>query len=329
MKGEYYVDSNGNECFDTEKMEKEEFERVMAEHRLWLSDHEKGKRAYLRDTDLSEMDLSGMDFSYADMCGINLFRSNLTGTNLSHADLKQGFLHDADLTGAIVEKADFFGANLTMAKLDKCAGSEARFAFSRMWGCQIKSAELKKAFYFGAQVCDCDFSGSDLEAANFSTADLDNSVFVDTNLKDADFFDADRTYWCDFENADMTGVKVYGIDLNPENLKGVKGLHMPLYCPEEGSFVAWKKCREGKVVKLLVPEHAGRKGNTLHTCRATEVVVLDIYDTNGLPVEEAVPIDYRPKVEAEIDNIHYTRKLYKDDENTVVKVAYGTIDWRR
>ena len=189
MKGEYYVDSNGNECFDTEKMEKEEFERVMAEHRLWLSDHEKGKRAYLRDTDLSEMDLSGMDFSYADMCGINLFRSNLTGTNLSHADLKQGFLHDADLTGAIVEKADFFGANLTMAKLDKCAGSEARFAFSRMWGCQIKSAELKKAFYFGAQVCDCDFSGSDLEAANFSTADLDNSVFVDTNLKDADFFD--------------------------------------------------------------------------------------------------------------------------------------------
>ena len=40
----------------------------------------------------------------------------------------------------------------------------------------------------------------------------------------------------------------------------------------------------------MVPEHAGRKGNTLHTCRATEVVVLDIYDTNGLPVEEAVSI---------------------------------------
>ncbi len=39
-------------------------------------------------------------------------------------------------------------------------------------------------------------------------------------------------------DADLTGVKVYGIDLNPENLKGVKGLHMPLYCPEEGSFVA-------------------------------------------------------------------------------------------
>jgi hypothetical protein len=73
-------------------------------------------------------------------------------------------------------------------------------------------------------------------------------------------------------------------------LKGVKGLYRPLYCPEDGSFIAWKKCREGKVVKLLIPEHAKRKGYSLDSCRASEVVVLEVYDKNGNSVDEASSI---------------------------------------
>ncbi len=71
------------------KMEKAEFEKIMSEHKLWLEDHEKGKRADFGDIDLSGMDLSGMDFSYADMEGVNLSDANLTGANLSHAYLRQ------------------------------------------------------------------------------------------------------------------------------------------------------------------------------------------------------------------------------------------------
>ncbi|SFL05558.1 Pentapeptide repeat-containing protein [Lachnospiraceae bacterium KH1T2] len=125
--GEFIQISMDMTILGQKKIEKAEFDKIMAEHKLWLADHEKGKRADFNGMDLSGMDLSGMDLSYADMTG--------------------------------------------------------------------------------AGVCE--------------------------------------------------------IDLNPENLKGVKGLYMPIFCPEEGSFTAWKKCR------------------------ASEAVVLEIFDKDGTPVEDA------------------------------------------
>jgi hypothetical protein len=116
---------------------------------------------------------------------------------------------------------------------------------------------------------------------------MDNAVFTEVNLRSTSFTYAKRAFWCDFKNADMTGVCLDEVDLDPERLKGTKGLYMPLCCPEEGSFIAWKKCREGKIVKLLIPEHAERKGNIVSSCRASEAMVLEIYDKDGDPIDEA------------------------------------------
>jgi uncharacterized protein YjbI with pentapeptide repeats len=182
------------------KIENNEFEQIMREHKRWLQDKSTGKRADFRDIDLSEKDLSGIDLSYADL------------------------------------------------------------------------------------------QGSNLEEAYFVHTDLDNSVFEDTNLKNADFDHARRAYWSNFRNADMTGASVENVNLDLNKFEGVKGLYIPLYCPEEGSFIAWKKCREGKVVKLLIPEHAERKGNSIYSLRASEAEVLEIYDKDGNPVDEAVSI---------------------------------------
>lgn len=59
-------------------------------------------------------------------------------------------------------------------------------------------------------------------------------------------------------------------------------------CPEEGSFVAWKKCRNGKIVKLLVPEDAKRSSAGGTKCRCSKAIVLDIEDRDGKLVSEAV-----------------------------------------
>ena len=280
----------GMNIVNQKKIDKDELNKIMEEHALWLKDHDKGKRADLSTKDLSNMDLSGIDFSYADIQEVDLMEANLKGANLSHADLRKGLLHGVNLTNAVIDETDFTKATLMHAVLNGCKGTKAYFPFACMWGCEIKNASLKKASFLGAEVCDCDFTGSYLEDAGFVNADMDNAIFVDTNLKNADFYAAGRSYWCDFENADMTGVRVYGLDLDVEKLKGVKGLNMPIYCPEEGSFIAWKKCREGKVVKLMIPEHAERKGNTPRSCRASEAVVLEIYDKDGNPAENAVSI---------------------------------------
>ncbi len=279
--------SMGMTILGQKKIEKAEFDKIMAEHKLWLANHEKGKRADLSDRDLSGMDLSGIDLSYADMEGVNLHDAKLIGTNLSNACLREAFLLGVNLTKAKVDETDFCNATITHAKLNECKGNKTRFLFACMWDCEIKEASLKKAGFLYAEVCDCNFTGSDIEEADFCGADMDNAVFINTNLRNAEFIYSKRTYWCDFMDADMTGARIHEIDLNPENLKGVKGLHMPIFCPEEGSFTAWKKCRDGKVVKLFIPEHAERKGNSLHSCRASEAVVLEIFDKDGNPVEDA------------------------------------------
>lgn len=269
------------------KIERAEFDHRMKEHAKWLKDHKEGKRADLRDVDLGDMDLTEMDFSYADMTGVSLRDSDLTGANLSYANLWRAFLFNANLTRTILDETVLLGADFREAVLDECKGEKAQFSFAQMGNCDIKNASLKKASFLGADLYNCDFTGSDLEEAGFAGADFDDSIFVDTKLCNADFSYAQRTYWTDFANSDMTGLRTAGVDLNPDKIKGVKGLHMHLFCPEEGSFIAWKKCREEKIVKLLIPEHAGRKGNTANNCRASEAVVLEIYDKDGNPVDEA------------------------------------------
>jgi hypothetical protein len=207
---------------------------------------------------------------------------------LSYANLWEADLHNAKLKGATVDGTNFMSANLTRAVLDECKGESTRFSLVCMWECSIKNACLKKASFFDSKICDCDFSGSNLERAFFVGADFDDSVFENTRLCDAFLDSADRTYWTNFANSDMTGVSALGVDFNPANLKGVKGLYRPSFCPEEGSFIAWKKCRDGKIVKLLIPEHAERKGYSIDSCRASEAVVLEIYAKEGNSVDEAV-----------------------------------------
>jgi uncharacterized protein YjbI with pentapeptide repeats len=280
--------SMGMTILSQKKIERSEFDRRMEEHAKWLKNNKEGQRADFSDIDLSSMDLSGMDFSYAEMRGVNLSNANLKNTNLSHADLWESYLHKADLTGALIEGTVLYGSNLTLAKFNECKGERACFSFACMWDCEIKSAKLKKANFLEAQICNCDFTGSDLEEACFACADFDDATFVNTRLINADLDFAKRTHWTNFANSDLTGLSTTCVDFDPDNLKGVKGLHMPLFCPEEGSFIAWKKCRAGKIVKLLIPEDAERKGNSLNSCRASKAIVLEIYDRDGNTVKEAV-----------------------------------------
>lgn len=280
--------SMGIHALTQKKIERSEFDRRMEEHAKWLKNHEEGKRADFSDVDLSDMNLTDMDLSYAEMKGVNLSGANLTRANLSHANLWGAYLHNINLTEAILEETLFINANLTLSKLNGCRGEKTRFTFVCMWDCEVKNASLKKANFLEAQICNCDFTGSDLEESCFACADFDDAIFVNTKLCNADFDFADRTYWTDFAGSDMTGISTADVDFDPDNLKGVNGLHTPLFCPEEGSFIAWKKCRDGKVVKLLIPEDAERKGSTLHSCRASKAVVLEIFDREGNPVDEAV-----------------------------------------
>ena len=76
-------------------MTQEVLNEIIKQHKLWLKDDKKGKRANLRFVDLSNANLR-----YADLSNANLHNADLSNADLSNADLRYANLHNADLNFA-------------------------------------------------------------------------------------------------------------------------------------------------------------------------------------------------------------------------------------
>ena len=130
-----------------------------------------------------------------------------------------------------------------------------------------------------------DLSGDDLRGAYLCNADLRNAYLHNTDLRDVDLYHADlrnaHLYNADLRDADLRCANLTGTDLKNVNLMGIKtNMYTSGYnlaCPEEGSFIGYKKA--GKcIVKLLIPEDAKRSSATTAKCRCDKAKVLDIED---------------------------------------------------
>ena len=126
-----------------------------------------------------------------------------------------------------------------------------------------------------ANLCDADLCGADLCDADLRDANLRGADLRDANLRDA--------YLCD---ADLRGANLRGADLRGANLRGAdlcgaKNVSfVPMTCPDNGSFTAWKKAH-GHIVKLLIPEDARRSSATGRKCRCDKAVVVAIETVIG------------------------------------------------
>ena len=115
----------------------------------------------------------------------------------------------------------------------------------------------------GADLCDANLRGADLRGADLRGADLRGA-----NLR----------------GADLRGADLRGADLCDANLRDAKaGERTAMYhlaCPEEGTFIGFKKCQsyEGEVVlvKLEIPEDAKRSSATTRKCRCSKAKVISI-----------------------------------------------------
>ena len=77
------------------------------------------------------------------------------------------------------------------------------------------------------------------------------------------------------------GANLYGADLRGADLRGADNADQALaqiqIIPETGSFDAWKKCRNGVIVKLSIPEDAQRSHGNERKCRASKALVLEVF----------------------------------------------------
>ena len=165
----------------------------------------------------------------------------------------------ADLSGADIYGLDLRGANL--------------------YGANLIRADLRVAYLIKADLREANLRGANLSGADLSGADLSGADLYGVNLRGANL-----------RGADLSGADLRGADLREANLRGAK--NMPSYacrlvCPEEGSFIGFKKAhttvpdfREA-IVKLLITEDAKRSSATTRKCRCDKAKVISITSLDG------------------------------------------------
>ena len=121
-------------------------------------------------------------------------------------------------------------------------------------------------------------SGADLSWANLSGADLSGANLSGANLSWENLSGAD------LRRANLSWANLSGANLSWENLTNVKynenTAFFALCCPEEGSFIGFKKAG-GKIIKLLIPEDSKRSSATTRKCRCSKAKVLSITEIDG------------------------------------------------
>ena len=111
-------------------------------------------------------------------------------------------------------------------------------------------------------------SGANLSGANLSDADLSDADLSGADLRRANLRRADLS------GADLSGADLSGADHNETTS------FYALQCPEEGSFIGWKKCGN-YIIKLMITESAKRSSATSRKCRCSEAVTIEIQNYDG------------------------------------------------
>ena len=163
---------------------------------------------------------------------------------------------------------DFYGANLS--------------------GANLRSANLRSANLSGANLRSANLSGANLSGANLRSANLRSANLSGANLRSANLSGADLRS-ADLSGANLSGADLRSADLSGANLSGANLLNVrydectgffALVCPEEGSFIGYKKAN-GHIVKLRITEDALRSSATSRKCRCSKAEVLSITTLNG------------------------------------------------
>ena len=131
-----------------------------------------------------------------------------------------------------------------------------------------------------------DLSGADLLNADLRDANLRGAYLLNADLSDANLRGAD------LRNLDLRDANLRGADLLNANLGGAKNVpYIPMVCPEEGSFIGWKKAEGNKdevIVKLRIPVDAKRSSATTRKCRCSKAEVIAIYNLDGTEAGETI-----------------------------------------
>ena len=185
-------------------------------------------------------------------------------------------------------------------------------------GVNLRGVNLRGAGLSGADLSGADLRGADLRGADFGGADLSGADLRGADLRGAGLWKADLRV-ADLSGASLSGASLSGAKNIPEILCAKL-----MVCPDEGSFIGWKKCRNGEmtvIIKLLITEKAKRSSATTRKCRCSEAKVLDIQNLDG----ESIVTEYNHDNYGHITRYAVGEMVYPDsfDENRWKECSHG------
>jgi uncharacterized protein YjbI with pentapeptide repeats len=143
-------------------------------------------------------------------------------------------------------------------------GEMASLSYADLSYADLSYADLSYADLSYADLSYADLSYADLSYANLRGANLRGADLRSANLRSANLRYADLSY------ADLSGV-----------IYNESTAFFALACPETGSFIGYKKCRGGIIIKILIPASAKRSSATSRKCRASKVKTLEVLNTSS------------------------------------------------
>ena len=179
-----------------------------------------------------------------------------------------------DLENVDLRDADLRNTNLRNANLE-CANLEC----ANLMNTNLECASLRNA----------NLECANLECASLMNTNLEYANLTNTNLEYANLRSANLEY------ANLRYANLRNADLERTNLECVRTNHLTigyhLACPEEGSFIGYKKAKNC-LIKLLILEDSKRSSATSMKCRCDKAKVLDIIDLKTDEKIDRIESDY-------------------------------------
>jgi len=162
--------------------------------------------------------------------------------------------------------------------------------------CTATNIEFKHCAFNDCKLRYCTFTSTALESCTFKSCSLRGNTFTQCKLLDVilakgrlndNVFNSSelniifscapsQTSGNVFKN--LSSAAFYD---EPENLYDQARI-----VPKDTAIIGWKKLRDNHICQLLIPKHALRSNATGRKCRASEALVLAIYDNLGQPCKE-------------------------------------------
>ena len=149
------------------------------------------------------------------------------------------------------------------------------------WDPDGERAKLNGAYLIRADLRGADLRGADLRGADLRETDLRGADLIGAYLIRADLRGADLRE-TDLRGADLRETDLRETDLIGANLSGAMNApYVPMACPDEGEYTAYKKARGDYIVVLHIPSYAKRSSASGRKCRCDKANVIRIENLDG------------------------------------------------